>query len=538
MMHERRTQKRLSSAVQFIGLVATIAGYAGAQPHEKSPETPLLTITATIDLGKDRGQNIGSLFEVKDEAGRVIAGAGFPSVYNTRFRMDRHAIQFFASPPERSSEFRLQRIPRPDDHCGLYMFDFGGRLYAINEAAGGPFQAWEPSAGSWIPAAGPVEGLQSSNDGVVRVGAGTLRFSNGSVMYDGRTILRAPDAGRFANFYYARGRLFFYHTEGSGTDGSTRICACRWTPDDPDVVDINDADVITIEPVGATTWAYGHLGDQIITVSNHGGVYVHDGSAWRILRDRVPNVSYQVYSVLTYYDRLLLGHYPTGEIFEFDGSKLTRRERFPPKLPSVSASARECQTLALYRGELFAGVWPWGELWRFDRHADAWTSLGRLFTHPAPTNRTVHPYEADSLRHGLVLNHWGQRVTSAVLTGSSLMLSTSAKGNILWDPKFGDFLSEDARKEYGAVLQLDMPGSLSMPILWRSKPTEFQFTICADRMSVLQDGMELGSTAVDHEFLEGLQPASIDWGRGVFGSLDGVLTMSNVGGSTWPVDSD
>jgi hypothetical protein len=270
------------------------------------------------------------------------------------------------------------------------------------------------------------------------------------------------------------------------------------------------------------TWAFGQLGRQVLTVSNYGGVYVHDGRAWRVLRDPSPGVSYQVYSMLNVYDRLLLGQYPTGEVFEFDGKSLKRREGFPPRLPGVSPSARECQTLTVYRGDLFAGVWPWAEVWRHDRDADRWHSLGRLFTHPDTTDKAVHPYESESVKHNLVLNHWGQRVTSMVPIGDSLMLSTSAKGNVAWDPKF-DFLSEEQRKEYGAVLQLTMPGSLTTPVRWKEAPTELQCVVFRDRMAIRQDGREIASARLNAATARALQPADVTWGNGVFGPLQGKI---------------
>jgi hypothetical protein len=531
IMRVRANVLRLVTATSvLVGLMAIEAGAVFAQLSTSKSDQPILSVGVTVDLGEDRGQNFGSLFEMKDAAGRVVAGAGFPAVYNTRFRMDRQTIQFFVRPPARQEEFTFERLPRPDDHCGLYMFDYAGRLFAINESAGGPFSEWNPDASSWRPATGEVEGLKTSYDGVVRLGSGILRFDDGAVTYEGRTVLPAATVGRYANFYYAQGRLFFYHTVRSETDGSTRICACRWTPESPAPIDVEQADAIRVEPVGATTWAYGHLGEQVLTVSNHGGVFVHDGTGWKVLRERVPNVSYQVYSVVTYYDRLLLGHYPTGEVFEFDGQNLTRKEGFPPKLPTVSSSARECQTLAIYGGELFAGVWPWGEVWRHDRAADRWESLGRLFTHPEAHNRTVHPYEEDAVRHGLVANQWGQRVTSAVTIGPSLMFSTSAKSNALWESKFEDFLSDSERKEYGAVLRLTIPGNVSAPIAWKSEPINLQFIVSGDRMTVMEDGSEVGSAAFEPTFLKEFKPETVAWGQGMYGDLIGSITKQATSG--------
>lgn len=526
-------RERLNRVGLGLLLLASVgSGVASAQ--KPGANEPVLTLTAHVDLGADRGQNFGSLFEIKDATGRVVAGGGFPAIYNTRFRMDRQTLQFYARPQQTSDDFTFQRLPKPDENCGLYMFDEAGRLFAINETASRHFWELNPQHDGWQPATGDVDGMTSSNDGVTRLGDGVLRFAQGTVTYKGRTVLPAPAEGSYANFYYAMGRLFFYHTVRSETGGYTRICACRWTPDDEQPIDVAQSDAIPVEPVGATTWAYGHLGEKVLTVSNHGGVFVHDGEKWSVVRERVPNVSYQVYSVVTYYDRLLLGHYPTGEIFEFDGTTLTNKQGSPPRLPEVSPSARECQTLALYRGELFAGVWPWGEVWRHDFDADQWQSLGRLFAHPEAHSRTVHPYEADALRHELVLNQFGQRVTSAVNIGPSLMFSTSAKSNLTWDDKFADFLTGDAREEYGAVMQLTIPGNVSAPMTWKSGPTELQFVIDSKRMTVLQDGTEIGATDLPDGFVETFRPAKISWGDGLFGALNGSLTAKSVAGSAAP----
>jgi len=64
---------------------------AAAQAQEK----PILQITMTVDLGEDRGQNFGSLFEARDADGRLVYAAGFAGLYNTNFRMDRFTLQLY-----------------------------------------------------------------------------------------------------------------------------------------------------------------------------------------------------------------------------------------------------------------------------------------------------------------------------------------------------------------------------------------------------------------------------------------------------------
>ncbi len=522
--------------VLLAGVFALVAGLMASSSADESPDAKTkLAFSVTVDFGADNGKSLGSLFEAKDAQGRVVAGAGFPTVYNTRYLMDRHTVQFFVRPPEGENQFTLERLPRPDDHCGLYMFDFAGRLFAINLHYSQQFSEWNPASGEWQAPAKPVEGLGSGYDGVVRVGDGVLRFADGRVFYNDKLILDAPAIGKYNYFYYGQGRLFFYHNHSSEQDGFTRIHACLWTPDNPRLIDPEkESDAVSVTPVGAATWAFGSLGQQVLTVTNRGGVYVHDGESWRTLREHVPNTSYQIYSVLNYRNKLLLGQYPTGDVFEYDGQELKHLPGFPPKLPEVSGSSRECQTLALYRGELYAGVWPWGEVWRHEEETDRWISMGRLFTHPEPHKRTTHPYEDGAKRHGLVMNDWGQRVTSAVPVGDSLMFATSAKNVVQWDAKYLDFMSEDARKEYGSVLKLKLPGNLSAPIQWKSGPTVLTFVVEADRLAISQDGRDLGSTPLDPEFVKTLKPDSISWGEGIFGRLDGEITQKEAGGPEWP----
>ena len=94
---------------------------------------PTIDISTTLDMGMDRGQNYGTLFEYRDNQGRPIAGAGFAAVYNTRFRMDRHALQFYVRPRSESDQFKLERLPKANDNCGSYAFDLDGSFHCWSQ---------------------------------------------------------------------------------------------------------------------------------------------------------------------------------------------------------------------------------------------------------------------------------------------------------------------------------------------------------------------------------------------------------------------
>src|SRR5262245_29209255 len=158
-------------------------------------------------------------------------------------------------------------------------------------------------------------------------------------------------------------------------------------------------------------------------------------------------------------------------------------------MPKVSPSARELQTLTIYRGDIYAGVWPWGEVWRYRTGTKRWEFVKRLFTHPEPTDRTVHPYEKETAALDPVGNLWGQRIASIVTVGDSLYVSTSSKGTPAYDPKF-TFLSDGKWKEYGMVYRYRLPGHLSAPLKWKEGPTRLEFIVEKNRLRILQDGKE------------------------------------------------
>ena len=139
-------------------------------------------------------------------------------------------------------------------------------------------------------------------------------------------------------------------------------------------LDLDRASTLDLRYAGETSFSAGQLGDEIIQSSNVGGVYAFDGSAWRIIRQSLTGVSHQLYSMLNWYDRMLIGHYPTGNLLEYveRGTELRHLQDWPPVMPGVSTEVREAQTTCLFGGDVHVGVWPWAELWRYDHHGDEW----------------------------------------------------------------------------------------------------------------------------------------------------------------------
>lgn len=499
-----------------------------------------MRITTTVDFGRDRGQNFGTLFEARDDSGNVVAGAGFVGVYNTRFRHDRHTLQLFVRPRNGTSDYRLERLPRAETRpvlAGCYLFDFDGKVHATSHRGDdvvrpgegtAAVRAWDTAAGGWRVEPQLTEGVTHSADLTMRVAGKLLECKDSRVHYDGKLILDKPTGGFYHHFYFAMGHLVFFHNHAEGTPSFSRMIACPWDPYDNQPLDLTRAITQDLEVPGERSFAIGQHNNSVIESTNHGGVYRFDGKMWRVLRRRVIGTSFQIYSMLNWRDRFWMPQYPSGRILELVGDEIHELPDAPPTPPGVSTFAREAQSAVIYGGDAYVGVWPWGELWRHSGNDGSWRMLQRLFSYPEPRADFDHPWEQEvrayAKAHGTDerINGWGQRVTSLVAMGESLYISTSAYGPWPRDTRF-DFLTDQVWEEYGRVYRLTVPGVISAPIRWKNGPTTLTFTVADGRIAMEQDEellIEAASPTVRDDW-------RITWADGIFGLLGGRLTASN-----------
>ena len=526
---ERKTEQSVKeqqlSTIACLVLLLAVSGASHSLNAADEVGLEATRIVVTIDRGQDLGQCFGSLFEARSDDGSLVVGAGFQNAYNTRYRADRHSVQFFIRPTNGRRELTTEELPRPTERLtGAYLFERDGTVYSTY----GGLKSWNPKTRTWNRADGAVGTHET-----MRVGNGTLSFGDSRVTWNDRTILEPPRKGSYQLFFYANGHLCFYHVNrGDGpyrsykddADGFSRLYACPWTPAQ-DRVDLSSAVVLRLPVVGETTFAWGQLRDQIVTGSNIGGFYVFDDGTWKMILEPKLGVSYQLYSTLAFHDRLLMGQYPTGRVFEYDGKKIIDQKGWPPVLEGVSDRAREAQTTAIYGGDLLVGVWPWGELWRYNPDRRQWTFMRRMFKHPELSSDIVHPYDVEN-RKNSPGNLWGQRVTSLIPNGPDLFVSTSAKAPYEWDPGRYPFLAPEKWKSYGKVYRATMPGHLSAPTRWTNGPTKLEFTIREREISIRQDGALLASSSLTGSVAEQTRKAGsltdVKWGSGIYGPSEGV----------------
>lgn len=510
-------------------LVGTLPAITRGEGDE-TPEPNSTRVLVTIDRGEDLGQSFGSLFEAASADGELVLSAGFQNVYNTRYRGDRHAIQFSIRPTDGERPFQTEALPRPNQLTGTYLYARDG---VVRSTYGG-LKAWNPAQRQWED---ELE-IGGTNE-TMRLGDGLLEFGESRVTYNGRVILDPPAEGSYQLFFYARGYLCFYHVNRkdgpyrpyqNDRDGFSRLYACPWRPSESSV-DLTRSVTLTLPVVGETTFAWGQLRDQIVTGSNIGGFYVFQDGTWKMLLQPVLGVSYQLYSTTEVDGRLLMGQYPTGRLFEYDGHEIRDQPGWPPTLEGVSDRAREAQTSVLYGGDLFVGVWPWGELWRYNVDSRRWFFMQRMFDHPQLSTEIIHPYDVENQEYA-VRNQWGQRVTSLVTAGEDLFIGTSAKSPAVWEPAKFPFLADGKWKSYGSVYRLTMPGHLSAPVTWTDGPTRLEFVVAGDRIRIRQDGVDLASTVVTGKLAEKLRGLgglkNVKWGSGVYGRFGGREIMGAV----------
>lgn len=170
-------------------------------------------------------------------------------------------------------------------------------------------------------------------------------------------------------------------------------------------------------------------------------VYTCDGS-----NPPIPDEgSNQFYSSTVFEGRTLIGEYPSGRIFEFDGEVVRVSDLTPPEILARSGSF-ESQTLAAYCGNLFVGYWPYGEIFRYD--GEKWHEPIRLFS----SEKSDAPFLKQAQSAGLTYNFFSQRVASLVPFNGDLYAITSNKGD--WGKMLDPDIPDAIQDEYGAVYKI------------------------------------------------------------------------------------
>lgn len=487
--------------------------------HQTEPVSESrFTIRMTVEFGKDRGQNLGSLFELRDTEGRVVGGAGFTGAYNTYYRSDRTALHAYLRAPGAEDSPVFTPIPRPSESCQHYLS--GGGNYVVATDRKSQDSAWSSTRleYSWSP----------QESAGLNIGQRYLKLLPNLLTLDGAEVFRFdPAKGTAGSYYYGEGALFYHVADADSPERRTHLYAVPWDPYTESAVPVEKAVVLDLPAPGEFPYAWGQHDGAVVVASNNGGFYRFRAGAWETLRPADPKTSFQIYTMLNYRGRLLMGQYPTGELFELVGDELRHLPGCPPRAPGASPRAREAQSMAIYRGDLYVGVWPWGELWRMKDPEGEWDYVGRLFTHPEIRPEVTAPYEAEMTALGEKVNNlWGQRITSLVPLTRRLIISTANKNGAPYEPRL-EFLSDDRWREYGAVHEMYLRGHNSTNMGWKEGPQEIAVYLSSEGMDFYLEGDDDNPMSVLGD-MSRIVPGEVVFGDGIQGPFQGKILRQEV----------
>lgn len=484
------------------------------RPAESIPEefrTRNIDLILRFEPGTDGGQGLGSLFELKNESGQTVLGAGFDDSHATYYRDNNRQLIFYYRSTVLEAKVTPLGKPYDAEHNGARLIVDGSDLVSFFRY-GNPVEFKTPvAAGGFGPYTADWTKDAEGFCGVQWVNNRRMVFRNDGILYDGKVVYAATRQG--GRYFYDRGTMFIYHTEPD------QLYVVPWTPGN--TITLEGAEVHDLVGV-VFTW--GRYNDEFLVTTNVGEFYSYrDGKLTQIRA--TDGTSWQGYSMLRHYDKLLIGHYPTGSLYQYDEKGLAL---FDPPIPvpeGVSKNSREAQTLGIYGGYLYAGVWPWGEVWRFDHEANVWIFVKRFFEQPELSIEDQEPYARAMKDKPAPYNMWGQRIVNLTNYQDAMYVSTMNKQGSPWERDVHDFLDEATVAQYGAVYRYQAPAQIAAPFTWKES-TEIFFRIANGRMIVHQDGKEIGSCALPADArLRGTSQEGLTVGNGIYGPGQGTVGL-------------
>ena len=472
---------------------------------------PSVFIDIKFQLGADLGQSLGTLFELKNAEGQVVLGAGFDDAHSTYMRDNNRQLIFYYKSP--APEATITPMGKPFDaknNAARLQVDGDTLVAAANYGRSAPYVTpdgsggWKPVESNWATQADTYGGVQFVNNG-------RLIFENERITYNGEAIYTSTlGAGRY---YYVNGQMVICHVKPD------MLYVAPWKPGE--VIALENAKSF---PIVGSVFTLGNFDGEILITTNVGEFYsYHDGelTTYRVTDGK----SWQGYSMTRYYDTVLIGQYPTGSLFQYDKDGLKPFEPAIPVPEGVSANAREAQTLAIYGGYLYVGVWPWGELWRFNHEAKTWTLVTRVFTQPALSIDDQEPYARAMKDKPPAYNAWGQRIVNLTNFQDSLYIATMNKGGTPWIPEVQAAIPEAAVAEYGLVHKLTAPGQVAVPFTWKWDTT-LTFSVVDSQLLVHQDGIRIGEAQTGTTLnLSTLSEDNLALANGVYGPCTGKVSL-------------
>lgn len=482
-------------------ITALALGLAQSSPAEEA----YFDQTFKVTLGKDIGQRLGSVFEAVDADGNVLLGAGFNDIHSTYLRDNNRVLDFFFKAKEYKSEIRKIAKPFGPEHNASRLIIDGDRLLVFFRDAN-PVNLQVLEGDAFVPETELSEAEKGRFCGVQYVNNKRMVFGVNQAWYGGFEIFNTT---RPAKHYYCNGKFFAFHL-----DEPRELHVYKWDPESEPVVSGTPEKF----PVDGYLFVFGTYGDEVMVFTNNGCVYSYLDGELRTIR-LTDGKSWQAYSTSNWFDRFLIGQYPTGSLFDYADLKMELFDPKVPMAPGAADKAREAQTFTIYGGDLYVGVWPWGELWRLDSNTKQWDYTGRAFEQP-PINEEDVAFQDQMKGKPGDYNLWGQRIMNLVGTSDGLHISTMSKRGDAYKEDY-NFIPEEVVGQYGMIHRLVGVAQASRQIVWKPETT-LRFVYDAKGLSVYQDGELFATKALETSAgLEGRKIAQVRAGKGIYGEFTG-----------------
>ncbi len=494
----------------------------------RAEEAPLFAAKIHI-TSTDAFYKAGTIFEAVDAAGKAVVAAGFPDIFNTVHHHNDSQLSLFVR--DGNDKFEITDMGKPPGWMTGSLLVAGGRLTAVNRTIGWDRAIYDAARQRWIQLSKPAFAAVRSkalgvNLGEVGTDCGwvmTLRITLGLLgncvvamgkhlsLLGGVANVQVGQNERLRPFFAANGWILMQYVSENSAEKA--IVACRYRND----VALENCVVRRHESAMEFAYAIASDVDRVIISTNIGNVFAisnKDGSV-TTLRES-DGTSYQLYTAAQFRDQLIWGHYPGAEILTLD-----KGEEFSLTLPRLpidhyrESAKAELQSFAIYKGELMAGTWPFGEVYRLAPEASEWKLLHRFFPGGAVEAGADEPYQQLTGS-----NEFGQRITDMVVLNDSLYIATGSKSG-LPAPKSPPPELSDVLAHYGKIYRVRSSGALTVALNQIAAPdgVDIEVRVYVNRLDV-RDGK--GNVIARTNVIGDLRCiADIKIGSGTFGRLTG-----------------
>lgn len=459
-------------------------------------------ITLNLKLDNDFGLDGGTLFEAYDEIGNLLAYAGFNNGVNTRSSTNRKTVSFYVKSQHDSVSIIDIDNPFPGiDECGR-IFNVNNELWALNykhekKKYNSETKQWEKINNLKLNSAGYLIDVQKLQDSIVWVYVDGVFWGNKPLYIEER-----PEY-RIITFYANNSNVLIFRTTEDTLHNCRNLISIgklNWVDNQPEIkIDTSYQGLCPLPWLaGAYCWAYQQ--NHFYVSTNSGHTYKLNSDSLVVITERdiydYATEGWQAYSMINFRNKLLLGHYPSGKIFEINQNQIdTPLNIFNvPVREDIMAQEREAQTMAIYAGYLMCGLWPWGELYGYNVNTKEWSLYQRFFKFPGYRKELTPFYDRIEFNSGVPNNQWGQRITDLVPYGKYLAVNTSFKNVVFEEDK--KYLFPDEIKQYGKVYLLEIPGQISSVINWKEE-IELKFICKNGLMKIYQDDNLIVENKID-----------------------------------------